>query len=100
MSVGKSNVRQEENTGLPSALWLDLRSRIVSACEAGELTQTEIADLFPVHLKTVEKLWRHFRQTGSAQAKPHGGGVQARLAGHEQDLRRLVAERSDDTLAE
>jgi transposase len=85
---------------MPSALSLDLRSRIVSACEAGELTQTEIADLFQVHLKTVEKLWQHIRQTGSAQAKPHGGGVKARLAGHEQDLRRLVAERSDYTLAE
>jgi transposase len=59
-----------------------------------------MADLFPVHLKTVEKRWRHFRQTGSAQAQPHGGGVQARLAGHEQDLRRWVAERSDYTLAE
>lgn len=66
---------------MPSALSLDLRSRMVSACGAGELTQTEIADLFPVHLKTVEKRWRHFRQTGSAHAKPHGGGVQARLAG-------------------
>ena len=85
---------------MPSALWLDLRSRMVSACEAGELTQTEMADLFPVHVKTVEKLWQHFRQTGAAQAQPHGGGVQARLAGHEQDLRRLLAERSDPTLAE
>lgn len=85
---------------MPSALSLDLRSRIVSACQAGELTQVEIAEVFQVHLKTVEKLWRHFRRTGSAQAKPHGGGVRARLAGHEEKLRRLVAEQSDHTLAE
>ena len=83
-----------------SALSLDLRRRIVSACQTAELTQEEIADLFQAHLKTVEKLWRHFRRTGSAEAKPHGGGVPARLAGREQDVRRLVAEQSDHTLAE
>src|SRR3954447_24359891 len=60
---------------MPSALSLDLRSRIVSACRAGELTQVEIAEIFQVHLKTVEKLWQHFRRIGSAEAKPHGGGV-------------------------
>ena len=85
---------------MPSALSWDLRSRIVSACQAAELTQMEIADLFQVHLKTVEKLWRHFRRTASAEAKPHGGGVPARLAGRAQDLRCFVAEQSDHTLAE
>jgi transposase len=85
---------------MPSALSLDLRRRLVSACQSAELTQAEIADLFQVHVKTVEKLWRHFRRTGSAAAKPHGGGVKAHLAGHEEDLRRFVAEQSDHTLAE
>ena len=85
---------------MPSALSWDLRSRIVSACRAAELTQAEIAELFQVHVKTVEKLWRHFRRTGSVQAKPHSGGVKAHLAGYEDDLRRLVAEQSDHTLAE
>jgi transposase len=79
---------------------LDLRSRIVSACQTGELTQVEIADLFQVHLKTVEKPWRHFRRTGSLPAKPHSGGVKAHVAGHEDERRRLVAEQSHHTLAE
>jgi len=85
---------------MPRALSLDLRSRIVSACQSGELPQGEIADLFQVHLKTVEKLWRHFRRTGSLEAKPHSGGVRAHLSGHEEELRCLVAEQSDHTLAE
>ena len=85
---------------MPSARSLDLRSRLVSAWQAAELTPVEIADLFPVHLKTVEKLWRHFRRTGSVEAKPHSGGVSARLAGREQEVRRFVAEQSDHTLAE
>lgn len=41
---------------MPAALSLDLRSRIVSACQTGHLTQVEIAELFQVHLKTVENL--------------------------------------------
>jgi len=85
---------------MPAALSLDLRSRIVSACQGGELTQMEIAELFQVHLKTVEKLWRHFRRTGSLEAKPHSGGIPAHLAGQEDTLPRLVAEQSDHTLAE
>lgn len=85
---------------MPSALSLDLRSRIVSACQAAELTQAEIAAVFQVHVKTVEKLWRHFRRTGSVRAKPHGGGLKAHLAGHADHLRRLVAEQSDHTLAQ
>jgi transposase len=85
---------------MPRALSFDLRSRIVHACQVGELTQVEMADLFQVHLKTVEKLWRHWRRTGSAEAKPHGGGLKARLAGHDEDLRHLIAEQSDYTLAQ
>ena len=85
---------------MPRALSLDLRSRIVHACQVGELTQVEIADLFQMHLKTVEKLWTHFRRTGSLEAKPHGGGVRTRLAGHEHQLRCLTTEQTDHTLAE
>jgi hypothetical protein len=42
----------------------------VNACVAQELAQAEIADLFQVHLKTVEKLclpsakWRALAATG------------------------------------
>jgi transposase len=85
---------------VPPALSLDLRSRIVHTCQAGELTQVEIAELFEVHLNTVEKLWRRWRLTGIVQAKPHGGGVPARLAGREEDLRCLLAGQSDHTLAQ
>jgi hypothetical protein len=35
---------------MPSALSLDLRSRIVSACQVGELPEVEPAVLFQVHL--------------------------------------------------
>jgi transposase len=83
---------------MPHALSLDLRCRIVHACQSGELTQPEIADLFEVHLNTVEKLWRRWRTTGSMAAKPQAGGVKAHLAGLQSELRRLVAECSDHRL--
>jgi transposase len=83
---------------MPVALSFDLRSRIVHACQAGELTQPEIAELFEVHLNTVEKLWWRWRTTGSAAAKRHGGGTPARLTGCHEQLRQLIAERSDHSL--
>jgi transposase len=83
---------------MPHALSLDLRCRIVHACQAGELTQPEIADVFEVHLNTVEKLWRRWRTTGSMAAKPHAGGVKAHLAGLQSELRQLMAECSDHRL--
>jgi transposase len=85
---------------VPHPLSLDLRNRIVHACQAGELTQAEIADLFEVHLSTVEKLWHRWRTTSTVQAKPHGGGVSACLAGRDEQLRHLIAEQSDHTLAQ
>jgi transposase len=83
---------------VPDALSPDLRSRIVHACQSGELTQAEMAELFEVHLNTVEKLWRRWRTTGSVEVKPHGGGVKARLSGLQEERRYLVAERSDRRL--
>jgi transposase len=58
----------------------------------------QIADVFEVHLNTVEKLWRRWRTTGSMAAKPHAGGVPAHLAGLQPELRQLMAECSDHRL--
>lgn len=55
---------------MPRPLSVDLRTRIVNACAAQELAQSEIAELFQVHLKTVEKLWKQWRTTQSVDPKP------------------------------
>ncbi len=78
----------------------DLRLRIVHACQAGALTQAEIAELFQVHPKTVEKYWRQWRDTGSVAPRPHAGGTPGLLAGHENAVRALVATHPDATSAE
>lgn len=69
----------------------------MNACAAPELTQSEIAELFQVHLKTVEKLWKQWRTTQSVAPKPYAGGRKTRLAPYYQDLRGWLKEQSDYT---
>lgn len=85
---------------MPAPLSLDLRTRIVHACPQGDLTQVEIALLFEVHLKTVEKYW-DLARTGQSLAPKRRSryGPSCRLHKHEEHLRALVAEGADATLA-
>jgi transposase len=82
---------------MPRPLSIDLRTRIVNACAAQELSQSEIAELFQVHLKTVEKLWQQWRTTQSLAPKPHAGGRATHLAPYSADLRAWLTEQSDRT---
>ena len=82
---------------MPRPLSVDLRTRIVNACAAQELAQSEIAELFQVHRKTVEKLWKQWRTTQSVEPKPYARGRKPRLAPYYQDLRTWLAEQSDYT---
>lgn len=80
---------------------MDLRQRVVRACDERVCSQRRIADLFGVSLSWVEKLLRRKRQTGSIAPKPHGGGGrpvfdETRL----EQLRRLVEDDPDATLAQ
>lgn len=83
---------------MPRALSVDLRSRIVYACQAGEMSQSEMAEVFQVGQSTVEKLWRQWRTTGTLASKPPAGGPQARLADAQESLRQWVQEDPDARL--
>jgi transposase len=79
----------------------DLRERVAAACDEGIETGAEIADRFGVSTSFIRKLLRRRRQSGTIAAKPHGGGGKPSL--DERDLhevRQLVAQRPDATLAE
>jgi transposase len=69
----------------------DLRSRIVTAVEAGA-TRTAAAAQFAVSVSCAIKLVQRFRQTGSVAPAPRGKKPFA-LAGHEALVRELVAAR-------
>jgi transposase len=62
------------------AYLLDLRERVVAACQAGG-KQAAVADRFSVSLSFVAKLLRRHRSHGRAAALPPGRGPAPRLDG-------------------
>ena len=52
---------------------MDLRERVVAACDAGG-ARDEIAARFSVSARRVRDLLKRRRDTGSVAPKPHGGG--------------------------
>ena len=64
---------------------IDLRERVVQACDAKRGTQGEIAKLFDVSLSWIQKLLRRRRETGTLEPKPHGGGPTPKFKGASLD---------------
>jgi transposase len=77
---------------------MDLRQRVVAACDGGEGTREEIARRFRVSVAWVYNLPRRRRDTGSFAAKPHSGGQPPAFdADAAERLRRAVADCPDAT---
>src|SRR3954454_21961737 len=74
---------------------IDLRERVVAACDAGDATRPRVAARFSVSVPWIRKLLRQRRDTGSIAPKPHGGGRGPAV--HDQAHGRLrEATRPDD----
>lgn len=80
---------------------IDLRERVVAACDAGDATREHVAARFSVSVPWIRKLLRQRRETGSIAPKPQGGGrapaFDAAAAGR---LREAVRADADATLEE
>jgi transposase len=84
-----------------AAYSLDLRRKILQACERRLGSQRTLADLFGVSLSFVEKLIRRHRTTGGIAPNPYAGGQRPRLdAAAKALVRQLVRENTDLTLEE
>jgi transposase len=84
-----------------AAYAIDLRQKILHACERRLGSQRALADLFGVSLSFVEKLLRRHRLTGDIAPKPHAGGQRPRLGAAADTLvRRVVHDNPDVTLEE
>lgn len=84
-----------------NAYSMDLRERVVNACDGGEGTREEIARRFRVSVAWVYNLLRRRRDTGSFAARPHGGGQPPAFDPEaDERLRRAVADCPDATLEE
>jgi transposase len=84
-----------------AAYSIDLRQKILHACERRLGSQRALADLFGVSLSFVEQLLRRHRLTGDIAPKPHAGGQRPRLGAAADTLvRRFVHDNTDMTLEE
>ena len=80
---------------------MDLRERVVAACDRGEGTREEIAKRFRVGVAWVYRLLQRRRETGSIEPKPHGGGQKPAFDPPAAErLRQAVEDRPDATLEE
>lgn len=83
---------------MPKLYSLDLRERVVAACEAGDRTRAQVAQQFQVGTTTV---YNYMRRRGSKQglaALPHSGGFASGL--DRRVLREIVEAQNDATLEE
>ena len=86
---------------MSKALSLDLRERVVAACDAGAGTPRQVADRFEVSRAWVYKLLKQRRDAGSVAPKaPSGGRKSAVDERARENLRERVRERPDATLEE
>ena len=80
---------------------LDLRERIVAACDAQEGTREEVAKRFKVSLGMVKKLLAQRARTGDLRARYRYCGRKAKLLPERGgEMKQLVAKEPDLTLAE
>ena len=80
---------------------MDLRQRVVHACDAGEGTRKEIAKRFQVSESWIRRLLQRRRETGSMAPLPGGRGPEPKLAGTRLErLKKLVEDHPDATLEE
>lgn len=77
----------------------DLRLRIKEAIDAGH-TRPAVAEIYKVGIATVERYVARWKRTGSLKPDKFGGHQRHKLADHEAVVRLMVAEGSDQTLAE
>ena len=80
---------------------MDLRERVVQACDEEMGTREEIARLFGVSTAWIRRLLQRRRETGSIAAKPRGGQKPPKFQGKNLDkLKALVEAQPDATLQE
>jgi transposase len=77
----------------------DLRERIVAARGRGQ-SAAEVARVFRLSKRSVERYWKQYQSTGSVAARQRGGYRRSRLEKHDGTLRRWIKKQADLTLAE
>src|SRR3712207_513042 len=80
---------------------MDLRERVVAACDARDGTRAQIAKRFSVSVSWIRDLLKRRRETGSIAPRPLGGGRKPAFdAAAAARLREAVKDDDDATLEE
>jgi transposase len=80
---------------------LDLRERVVAACEEEDETRAEIAERFSVSVGFLYAMLRQSRSGQSLKPKPHRGGFSSCVdEPARQKIAKLVKDKPDATLNE
>ena len=84
-----------------ATLSLDLRERILTAYDKGDVTREQIARRFCVSLGMVKKLIQQRRRLGDIRAQHHRSGRKPKiLSSHRQAMREALEAKPDLTLEE
>jgi transposase len=78
---------------------LDLRERIIASRKDGH-SAGEVARLFRVSRRSVERYWKKHQSTGTVEAKQRGGYRRSCLEGYDESLRAWINAEKDLTLAQ
>jgi len=84
---------------MPAAYSVDLRTRIVNARLDGTSLE-DIAEQFSVSRSTVCSYLKQFRETGNITPTTYRPGRKQKLTPYETEVRQLVVDHPDATLAE
>jgi transposase len=78
----------------------DFRWEVVQAYETGRGSQRHLARLFSVSLSFVQELLQRYRQAGSVEPRPHGGGNPGKVHRYLAEIERLHVQQPDASLVE
>jgi transposase len=78
---------------------MDLRKRLVAGRRRGQSAE-ELARLFGVSKRSVERFWKRHLEEGTVEPKQRGGYRRSRLEGHDELLHQWIAQQPDLSLEE
>jgi len=84
---------------MAKAYSMDLRERVLKDCDTG-MRSEDVAQKYSVSASWVYDLRKKRRETGSIAPKPQRHGSKPKLEPYETEVRQLVSDHPDATLAE